>query len=102
MGDDDDGQAGVAQRGAFGPAALLVELDLVAHPLSRTRNVLWHGDVLSGDPMPRAVLRSPRAHLGRQGRSDACTCQGAAAVELPGHTYAFALAPTFYRDGVAR
>src|SRR5689334_2088108 len=41
--DDDDGQAGVAQRRALRPTATLVELDLVAHPLPGAGNVLGHG-----------------------------------------------------------
>src|SRR4030095_16764603 len=38
--DDEDRQPGVAQRGAFLPAAALVELDLVAYPLPGTGDVL--------------------------------------------------------------
>ena len=42
VSDDDDRQSGIAQRVAFGPVRSLVELDLLAHPISRTRDVFRH------------------------------------------------------------
>src|SRR5215831_16292622 len=39
---DDDRQSGIAQCVAFGPVRTLVELDLLAHPISRTRDVFRH------------------------------------------------------------
>src|SRR5690606_9233926 len=47
VGDDDHRQAGVAQRGALGAAAFLVELDLLAHPIPGARNVLGHRTLLA-------------------------------------------------------
>src|SRR5262245_38439704 len=46
VGHDDHGQPGVAERGAIGPTTALVELDLVAYPLSGAGNVLRHGALL--------------------------------------------------------
>jgi hypothetical protein len=37
MGHDDDWKAGIAQRIAFNSVRALVELDLLTHPISRTR-----------------------------------------------------------------
>src|SRR5215813_4841466 len=46
MGHDDDRKAGIAQRIAFSSVRTLVELDLLTHPISRTRDVLRHGILL--------------------------------------------------------
>src|SRR5207247_5367087 len=46
VGHDDHRQPGVAERGAFGSTTALVELDLVAHPLSGAGNVLRHRNLL--------------------------------------------------------
>jgi hypothetical protein len=40
VGHDDDRPPGVTERGTFLPLAALVELDLLAHPLPGTRDVL--------------------------------------------------------------
>src|SRR5437762_1463735 len=54
-----------AERGAFLPAAALVELDLIAHPLSRTGNIVWHGDLLLW--FRRAGRRARRSRQGFPG-----------------------------------
>src|SRR5205807_1381233 len=41
--DEDHGQARVAQGGALGAAAALVQLDLLAHPVAWARYILGHG-----------------------------------------------------------
>src|SRR5262245_59256217 len=43
---DDHRQPGVAEGSAFGPTTALVELDLVAHPLPGTGDILCHGPLL--------------------------------------------------------
>ena len=46
VGDDDDGETGVAEGGALGAAAALVKLHLVANPLGGGGDVFGHGCLL--------------------------------------------------------
>src|ERR1700733_12461183 len=46
VSDDDDRQARVAQSGALGAAAALIQFDLLTHPGVRARNILGHDSYL--------------------------------------------------------
>src|SRR5581483_9936731 len=72
--DDDDRQSRVAQRGALRAAAPLVEVHLLAHPVSRTRNVFGHHGLCTSSRATRLKPVTVMRYVVARGMAGATKC----------------------------